>query len=218
MPAREEITQATADAITDELLSTSKMFVVTKDSVPTELAFRVVFDGARLVGVEGLPSGAQAHDEYFQGIGPVLLVPKGWKQKLSPRAQVRIIAHECTHGGQMYADPKMLVWYVQHTEARGAYEEEAFGSGFELDYLCDAVVPARLEDLDHAERQGYALTPADLELVRGLGEQRVTSIAHGVIATRTGRLVARRLFQLQPGALHPDAVARILVGSPGLLS
>lgn len=214
----EEITQQVADTIVNELLESSRMFEVSKDSLPIDLAARVIFDGARFVGVAGLPTARQFMEDYFQGIGPVFLTPKGWRSRLTPRAQIRIVAHECTHGGQLYADPKMLVWYVQHTEARGVYEEEAFGSGFEVDYLVEAAIPSRLEDLDHAERQGYALTAGDLELVRGLGEQRVTSIANGVIATRTGRFVARRLHQLQPGAIHPEALAAIRAGSPGLLS
>lgn len=218
MPAREEVTQSTADTITRELLTKSMMFEVSKDNVPTELAARVVFDGARFVGVEGLPTAEQFLNDYFQGIGPLFLVPKGWRSRMAPRAQVRIVAHEGTHGGQFFGDPKMVIWYPQHTEARGVYEVEAFGSGDELDFALDGTVPERLDELDHPVREGYALTPADRELVGGLREQRITSIVNGVIATRTGRLAIRRLYQLQPGALHPDAVAKILAGSPGLLS
>ena len=214
----EEITQETADAVIEDLLSEAKMFVVTKDSLPIELAFRVIFDGARIVGVRGLPSGAQAYGGYFQGLGPVLLAPKGWKALLRPKGQVQLVAHEGDHGGQAYADPKFAIWYVQHTETRALYEAEAYGTGVEIEWACTGQIPARVEDLPHAMREGYALTSGDLELAQGLLEQRATSTVNGVIATRLGRLAIRRLYQLQPRALHPDAVARILAGSPGLLS
>lgn len=214
----EEITQATADVVTGEITRAARMFIITKDSLPLELAFRVVFDGARVLGIEGLPDGAAALDDYFQGIGPVLLAPAGWKVKVKPAGQVKIVAHEGTHGGQAYADPKMPIWYVQHTEARAVYEAEAYGTGVEIDFALTGQIPARVDELPHAMREGYALTADDIALAQGHLEQRATSVANGVIATRLGRLAIRRLYQLQPRALHPDAVARILAGSPGLLS
>lgn len=215
----EELTQANADTITTELTRSALMLVMTKDSLPVELAFRVVFDGAAVVGVKGLPTGEQAYGNYFQGIGPLLLAPKNWKQTNSPNFQVKIVAHECTHGGQFYSDPlHMPSWYVQHTEARAVYESEAFGTGFELHFAFTGELPEKLEDLAHAEREGYALKSGDLELVTGMSEQRVTSVSKGVIVTVMGRKAIRRIWQLQPNALHPDAVAKIMVGSPGLLS
>lgn len=215
----EPLTQANADIITSELARSALMIVVTKDALPIELLYRAVFDGAAVVGVKGLPTGEQAYGNYFQGIGALLLVPKGWKQTNTPAFQVEIIAHEGTHGGQFYADPlHMPAWYVGHTEARGLYESEAYGTGFELRFALTNTIPASINELAHAERQGYALTPKDLELVTGLSEQRVTSVANGVIATVMGRKAIRRIWELQPSALHPDAVAKIKAGSPGLLT
>lgn len=215
---QEEITQQVADTIVNELLESSRMFEVSKDSLPLDLAARVIFDGAKFVGIEGLPSSRQFMEDYFQGIGPVFLVPKGWRSRMPPRRQVRIVGHECTHGGQAYADARMPFWYVGHTEARAVYEEEAFGSGDEIDFAIDGVIPESFGELDHPVREGYALTAGDRTLVAGLREQRLTSISHGVLATRAGRFVVRRLHQLQPGALSPAAVAKVRAGSPGLLS
>lgn len=214
----EEISQATADTVTGELTRAARMFIVTKDSLPIELAFRVIFDGARVVGVQGLPDGETALNAYFQGLGPVLLAPPGWKARMPPAEQVKIVAHEGTHGGQAYADPKMAIWYVQHLEARAMYEAEAYGTGVEITFALTGQIPARIEDLPHAMREGYALTPADIELAQGLLEQRATSVVNGVIATRLGRLAIKRMHQLQPRALHPEALAAIRAGSPGLLS
>lgn len=215
----EQLTQENADIITSELTRGALMFLVTKDSLPLDLAFRVVFDGAAVVGVKGLPTAEEAYGDYFQGLGPVLLVPKNWKVRVGPNGQVKVIAHECTHGGQFYSDPlHMPTWYVGHTEARAVYEEEAYGTGAELDFAFTGELPADVIELDHPVRYGYALTEADKTLVRGMAEQRLTSLQHGVISTVMARKAIKRIYELQPGALHPDAVAKIKVGSPGLLS
>ncbi len=215
----EALTQANADIITSEMTRSALMIVVTKDSIPLELAFRVVFDGAAAVGVKGLPTGEQAYGRFFQGLGPVLLAPKAWKVTCTPAFQVIIIAHECTHGGQFYTDPiHMPAWYVGKTEARGLYEAEAYGTGIEIEFAFTNTLPAKLEDLPHAVREGYALTPDDITFVQGLMEQRATSVFNGVIVTVMGRRAIKRIWELQPKALHPEAVAKIKLRSPGLLS
>lgn len=214
----EEITQKVADDLIAALLRRARMFVVEKDSELFDLAARVVFDGARFVGIDGLPTSRQFIDDYFQGIGPVLLAPPGWKAKVPPARQVGLVVHEGTHAGQLYADVKMAVWYLAHREARAGYEAEAYGAGYEWEYALTGQIPARVEDLPHALREGYALTPGDVELAKGLLEQRAASLANGVIATAMGRAAISLLWRRAPACLHPDAVARILAGSPGLLS
>lgn len=212
-----EIPDAIADRIIDEIIAEARMIEVSKEWKPVELASAVIFDGAKLVGVKGLPTAKEWRENYFSAVGPLLFVPASWRSSVPAKQRLRVVIHEATHTSQFWADARFVAWYVGHTEARAAYEGEAFGSGDEFDFAVDGAIAPSLEALEHPVREGYAMNAGDRSLVRGMREQHVTSVVHGVITSHWGRTAIKRLHQLAPQCLNETAVARIRAGSPGLL-
>lgn len=213
-----EIPSAIADKIIDEIIAEARMIEVSKDWKPIELVSAVIFDGAKLVGVRGLPTAKEWREGYFSAVGPLLFVPANWRANMGGKARLRIVIHEATHTTQFWADARFVPWYVGHTEARAAYEGESFGTGDEFDFAVDGTIAPSLESLDHPVREGYAMNTNDHALVRGMREQHLTSVAAGVLTSRWGRFAIQRLHTLAPQCLDAVAVAAIRAGSPGLLS
>lgn len=212
-----EITDRIADAIIDEIIAEARMIEVSKDWKPVEIVSTVIFDGAKLVGGKGMPTAKEWRENYFSAVGPLLFVPANWRKSVPAKQRLRVVIHEATHTSQFWADARFVSWYVGHTEARAAYEGEAFGTGDEFDFAVDGTIAPSLESLDHPVREGYAMQPADLALVRGMREQHITSVVNGVITSHWGRTAIKRLHQLAPQCLNEQSVARIRAGSPGLL-
>lgn len=210
------ISQATADVVVDALTAKRGMMVLSKES-PIGVGAGIVLDVLRL-GRMNVPSGEQFRRKFFTGIWPFILCPEGWRSALDPRAQISVIAHECTHGDQVLANILRAGHYLIHPEVRAAWEAEAFSTNDEIDFGLDGTVPPARAELDHPVRYGYALTPGDEELVRGMREQRLTGIQYGVIQTPAGREAIARIHALQPDALDPRAVELIRTNSPGVLS
>lgn len=213
-----EIPDAIADAIIDEIMAEARMIEVSKDWKPVELASALIFDGAKLVGVKGLPTAKEWREGYFSAVGPVLFVPANWRKTVPAKQRLRVVIHEATHTSQFWADARFVPWYVGHTEARAAYEGGAFGTGDEFDFAVDGAIVQSLEALDHPVREGYAMTADDRLLVRGMREQHVTSVVNGAITSRWGRFAIERLYRLAPQCLDAGALATIRAGSPGWLS
>lgn len=209
------INQATADVVIDALLAKRGMMILSKDST-VGVAAGIAFDVLRLVRVN-VPSGEEFRRRFFTGIWPLVMCPEGWRSALAPREQLSVIAHEATHGDQVLSNILKAVQYLQHAESRAAWEAEAFSTNDELDFALDGTVPPARAELDHPVRYGYALTPGDEELVRGMREQRLTGIQHGVIQTAAGREAIARIHAMQPDALDARAVELIRVNSPGVL-
>lgn len=212
-----EIPDAIANKIIDEIIEQARMIEVSKDWKPVELASAVIFDGAKLVGVRGLPTAKEWRENYFSAVGPLLFVPRDWRTSMGGKARLRIVIHEATHTSQFWADARFVPWYVGHTEARAAYEGEAYGTGDEFDFATDGQIAASVDALVHPVREGYAMNDGDKRLVGGMREQHVTSVVNGVITSHWGRYAIQRLWQLAPACLDPRAVATIQAGSPGLL-
>lgn len=213
-----EITDRIADAIIDEIIAEARMIEVSKDWKPVEIVSTLIFDGAKIVGVRGLPAAKEWRENYFSAVGPLLFVPANWRKTVPAKQRLRVVIHEATHTSQFWADARFVSWYVGHTEARAAYEGEAFGTGDEFDFAVDGTIAPSLESLDHPVREGYAMTTDDRSLVRGMREQHLTSVAAGVLTSRWGRFAIQRLHTLAPQCLDPHAVEKIRAGSPGLLS
>lgn len=213
-----EIPSAIADQIIDEIIAEARMIEVSKDWKPVEIVSTLIFDGAKIVGVRGLPAAKEWRENYFSAVGPLLFVPTNWRTSMSGKAKLRIVIHEATHTNQFWADARFVSWYVGHTEARAAYEAEAFGTGDEFDFATDGQIAASINALVHPAREGYAMNDGDKRLVGGMREQHVTSVVNGVITSHWGRYAIQRLWQLAPACLDPRAVETIRAGSPGLLS
>lgn len=209
------LSQATADAVIDALLAKRGMMILSKES-PIGVGAGILLDALRLARMN-VPSGEAFRRRFFTGIWPLVLCPEGWRSALTPREQVSVIAHEATHGDQVLVNILKAGQYLIHAEARAAWEAEAFSTNDELDFALDGTVPPARAELDHPVRYGYALTPGDEELVRGMREQRLTGIQYGVVQTSAGREAIARIHALQPDALDPRALELIRTNSPGVV-
>jgi len=211
----QEISQQTAQTIENELIARHGLIVIEKAGIAASV-IGTAFDVARLIQPR-LPSGQAFNKQFattipllpFAGLpGGVMLVPAG--DSLAPRDRLFRTAHEAKHVDQFRNPaPGYSAWdwgplYVAATEFRATQEAGGYLVNIALEWATTGeVLP--VEAITHVVTNNYAITPQDQELVRGLVEIDSYSIGQGVVRDNVSRLVIRRLFELQPGALMSDA-------------
>jgi len=212
------IDRGIADSVILDLCSRNRAVLLSKNGNPITDALAIGFDALRLFGMQGLPSGAEFKTRFTTTLGPVIYTATDY-EAMSPEDKVILVAHECMHVAQWWADPlRMPIWYLQHSEMRaGRYEVEAYASGYEIRWALTGTMPSSVNELAAGVVHGYALTDADKALVQGQVEQYLTGTQHGVLQTATARSVIAVLARIAPDALHAPSVAKIKAVSPELI-
>jgi hypothetical protein len=216
-----ELQITTAERLCSELASRHGALVTYKNGLVWESVARG-FDLLRVLGLR-VPSGAEFVGDYWTTVG--IVIARGTREPDSGMGLLSVMAHECRHVVQFLADPaRFPLRYLGAVtgeraaakEPRATYESEAISDQYALEWAMTGVIPAR----DHVAASlvyGYDLSHEDVELARGLCEQRIAALQFGLVPPGPARTAIALLAREVPECLDHGSLALLRANCPEAL-
>lgn len=177
------------------------MVAATQQQAEAFLAFMAQHFGARIVrrkdapeyalikqGLEAIGIGGSLLDTVLAGRSITLGNLVYLDDSLSADDIFECCTHECQHIVQENHNGFLKnAWrYIAYTELRVALEVDAYAAGASVTYARWKTLPP-VDEMSARMGHGYFLSGKDLALAKDLFEQRVTSIAAGVVDTESAK-------------------------------
>jgi hypothetical protein len=202
------VTRAIALQFEGALCAEFGVLVVEKSSgfaAPVARTLATGFDVARLLGVAGLPSSKE-WAQFGLSLGPVIFLDESAEDDAAQRRRCVMLTHEAEHAGVQWPGAKLAMpwFYLTDRTERVAYEANAYGAGFTLEYALGGEAPDAIEDVAPALARAYHLRDEDITHGHGMLKAHVLMVSAMSHNTRAGTWAVSWFREQHPECLRPE--------------